>query len=79
MLFGLTASPTSFEVPVLDRISDIFVLSLYTIGTTALLLPAPEPPTAGGTAPRSGRGIRPMGRPGSRLRMHQEVTNGNGK
>jgi hypothetical protein len=43
MLFGLTASPTPFEVPVFDRIADIFVLSLYTIGTTALLLPAPEP------------------------------------
>lgn len=43
MLFGLTASPTQFEVPVLDRIADIFVLSLYTIGTTALLLPPPEP------------------------------------
>jgi hypothetical protein len=28
MLFGLTASPTAFEVPVLDRIADIFVLSL---------------------------------------------------
>ena len=43
MLFGLTASPTQFEVPVLDRIADIFVLSLYTIGTTALLLPPPDP------------------------------------
>jgi hypothetical protein len=43
MLFGLSASPTPFEVPVFDRIADIFVLSLYTIGTTALLLPAPEP------------------------------------
>jgi hypothetical protein len=43
MLFGLTASPTSFEVPVLDRIADIFVLSLYTIGTTALLLPPRDP------------------------------------
>jgi len=43
MLFGLSASPTSFEVPVLDRIADIFVLSLYTIGTTALLLPPPAP------------------------------------
>jgi hypothetical protein len=54
MLFGLTASPTSFEVPVLDRIADIFVLSLYTIGTTALLLPPPEPRApavmAGGSA-----------------------------
>jgi Protein of unknown function (DUF2955) len=52
MLFGLTASPTLFEVPVLDRIADIFVLSLYTIGTTALLLAAPEPP---GTAPTDDR------------------------
>ena len=43
MLFGLTASPTPFEVPVLDRIADIFVLSLYTIGTTALLLPPRDP------------------------------------
>jgi hypothetical protein len=43
MLFGLTASPTAFEVPVLDRIADIFVLSLYTIGTTALLVPRPHP------------------------------------
>jgi hypothetical protein len=41
MLFGLTTSPTAFEVPVLDRVADIFVLSLYTIGTTALLLPPP--------------------------------------
>jgi hypothetical protein len=39
MLFGLAASPTPFEVPVLDRIADIFLLSLYTIGATALLLP----------------------------------------
>jgi len=43
MLFGLTTSPTQFEVPVLDRIADIFVLSLYTIGSTALLLPPPGP------------------------------------
>jgi hypothetical protein len=43
MLFGLAAAPTSFEVPVLDRIADIFLLSLYTIGTTALLLPPPDP------------------------------------
>jgi hypothetical protein len=54
MLFGLTTSPTQFEVPVLDRIADIFVLSLYTIGTTALLLPPPEPRVpaamAGGSA-----------------------------
>jgi hypothetical protein len=43
MLFGLSASPSSFEVPVFDRIADIAVLSLYTIGATELLLPPPEP------------------------------------
>jgi hypothetical protein len=43
MLFGLAASPTSFEVPVLDRIADIAMLSLYTVGATALLLPLSEP------------------------------------
>jgi hypothetical protein len=43
MLFGLAASRLSFDVPVLDRIADIFVLSLYTIGATALLLPPSEP------------------------------------
>ena len=43
MLFGLAASLTQFDVPVLDRIADIFVLSLYTIGSTALLLPPPGP------------------------------------
>jgi Protein of unknown function (DUF2955) len=43
MLFGLAASPTQFHVPVLDRIADIFVLSLYTVGATALLLPSPVP------------------------------------
>ena len=54
MLFGLTASPTPFEVPVLDRIADIFVLSLYTIGTTTLLLPPPpEPRWPTATAGRS--------------------------
>src|SRR5499427_5194839 len=54
MLFGLAASPTQFEVPVLDRIADIFVLSLYTIGTTALLLPPPpEPRWPTATAARS--------------------------
>jgi hypothetical protein len=39
MLFGLSASPTAFEVPVLDRVKDIGLLSLYTIGATELLLP----------------------------------------
>ena len=53
MLFGLSASPTPFEVPVLDRIADIFVLSLYTIGTTALLLPPPEPRVPAAMAARS--------------------------
>src|SRR6516225_139810 len=43
MLFGLAAAPVPFEVPVLDRIADIFVLSLYTVGATALLLPPPDP------------------------------------
>jgi hypothetical protein len=50
MLFGLSASPTAFEVPVLDRIMDIGVLSLYTIGATELLLPPLPllaPPTRG--------------------------------
>jgi hypothetical protein len=58
MLFGLTASPTPFEVPVLDRVADIFVLSLYTIGTTALLLPPPEPRGPAATAGRSGKNSR---------------------
>jgi Protein of unknown function (DUF2955) len=43
MLFGLAASPVPFDVPVLDRIADIFVLSLYTVGATTLLLPPTEP------------------------------------
>ena len=42
MLFGLSASPLPFEVPVLDRIADIGLLSLYTVGAAALLLPAPR-------------------------------------
>jgi hypothetical protein len=43
MLFGLAASPTSFEVPVLDRTIDIGLLSLYTVGATELFLPPPKP------------------------------------
>ena len=54
MLFGLSASPVPFDVPVLDRIADIGVLSLYTIGTTTLLLPPTDPrwpaAMAGGSA-----------------------------
>ena len=42
MLFGLAASSRAFEVPILDRVTDIGVLSLYTIGATALLLPPPK-------------------------------------
>jgi hypothetical protein len=53
MLFGLSASPTSFEVPVLDRIMDIGVLSLYTIGATELLLPQPGSRWLGAAAGRS--------------------------
>ena len=53
MLLGLTASPTQFEVPVLDRIADIFVLSLYTIGATELLLPPPKSRWPAATAGRS--------------------------
>jgi hypothetical protein len=53
MLFGLTASPTPFEVPVLDRIADIFVLSLYTIAATALLLPPPDSRWPGAIGARS--------------------------
>ena len=62
MLFGLAASPVPFDVPVFDRIADIAVLSLYTIGATALLLPLPAPqwPATRGPIrrvliPRSGR------------------------
>jgi len=43
MLFGFAASSVPFDVPVLDRIVDIFVLSLYTVGATAVLLPPPDP------------------------------------
>ena len=54
MLFGLSASPTSFEVPVLDKIMDIAVLSLYTIAASELLLPQLKSPgpaaTVGGLA-----------------------------
>jgi hypothetical protein len=53
MLFGLSASPTSFDVPVLDRVADIGVLSLYTVGAATLLLPQHEPPWATATAGRS--------------------------
>jgi hypothetical protein len=56
MLFGLAASPTQFDVPVLNRIADIFVVSLYTVGATALLLPPPEPRWPTATAGRSADG-----------------------
>jgi hypothetical protein len=50
MLFGLSTSSVPFEVPVLDRITDIFLLSLYTIAATELLLPPPEPRSPAATA-----------------------------
>jgi hypothetical protein len=53
MLFGLSASPTSFEVPVLDRIMDIGVLSLYTIFAAELLLPRLESHRPAATPGRS--------------------------
>lgn len=48
MLFGLSASPLPFEVPVLDRVTDIGLLSLYTVAATTLLLP--QSATAGAGA-----------------------------
>jgi hypothetical protein len=39
MLFGLAAAPVPVDVPVFDRIADIGLLSLYTVGATTLLLP----------------------------------------
>jgi len=53
MLFGLAASPTQFEVPVLDRIVDIFVLSLYTVAAATLLLPAADSQLPAALAGRS--------------------------
>jgi hypothetical protein len=60
MLFGLSASPTAFEVPVLDRVADIFVLSLYTIGATELLLPPPKPRQLATITGRSADGTGPV-------------------
>jgi len=67
MLFGLAAAPHSFDVPVFDRIADIAVLSLYTVGATAVLLPPSEPRwpaamaghSAGSSRSRSARGAAP--------------------
>jgi hypothetical protein len=58
MLFGLSASPLPFEVPVLDRIADIGVLSLYTIAATELLLPPPEQTVSGLAAGIQGMRVR---------------------
>jgi hypothetical protein len=61
MLFGLAASPSSFDIPVIDRVADIAVLSLYTIGATVLLLP-PDTARAGGNGmPRGGQFAFPAG------------------
>ena len=51
---GFAAAPVPFDVPVLDRIVDIFVLSLYTVGATTLLLPSPDP-MAGHGGPLGGQ------------------------
>jgi hypothetical protein len=49
MLFGLAAAPVHLDVAVLDRISDILVLSLYTVAAATLLLP-PDTAMAGRSA-----------------------------
>jgi hypothetical protein len=46
MLFGLATSPVPFDIPVFDRVADIFVLSLYAVGAATLFLP-PSDPMAG--------------------------------
>ena len=55
MLFGLAASSTPFEVPVLDRIVDIFVLSLYTVAAATLFLPAAGPMVERDSRPLGGQ------------------------
>jgi len=50
MLFGFAAAPIPFDVPVLDRIADIGLLSLYTVGATTLLLPPSDPRSPAATA-----------------------------
>ena len=50
MLFGFATSPVPFDTPVLGRVADIFVLSLYTVGTTTLLLPPTHPQWSTATA-----------------------------
>jgi hypothetical protein len=64
MLFGLAASHARFDVPVLDRVTDIGILSLYTVGATALLLPSMEPRWLGAMADRGINRFR--ARPGLR-------------
>jgi hypothetical protein len=56
MLFGLSASPLPFDVPVLDRIMDIGLLSIYTIGATELLIPLSQTARLAPTAARSADG-----------------------
>jgi hypothetical protein len=53
MLFGLAASPLPFDVPVFDRVADIGLLSLYTVGATTVLLPPPKPRRPAATAGKS--------------------------
>jgi len=68
MLFGLAAAPIHHVVPVLDRIEDILVLSLYTVGAATLLLPPSETTTAGHDARRMIRASvnGPAAQPGAR-------------
>jgi len=55
MLFGLSASPVPFDIPVLDRIVDIGMLSLYTVGATTLFLPPPDPMAGRHSGPLGGQ------------------------
>ncbi|MEO3475828.1 DUF2955 domain-containing protein [Roseomonas sp. CAU 1739] len=71
-LFGLAAAPHGFDVPVLDRIMDIAVLSLYTVGATTVLLPPPRPQGPAATERHSSESS-PPGRPAAWQRTMQVV------
>ena len=58
MLFGLAASSVPFDVPVLDRVADIGLLSLYTIGATTLLLPPRSPQLPSWPSPADRRTVK---------------------